>query len=218
MRASEIAYTRLKTEIIQWDLPPGTPLGEIDTAARIGVSRTPIREALARLASEGLVAAGPGRTMTVAPLSEESVRELYEVREALEVQAARLAARRRDARAFERLRDSFLAGPDADGLAEDATPYFLADRLDAAIDDAAGNPYLVGALRDLRGHMARARRHAHHDPSRLAAATQEHLLIVEAILQQDELLAVRATAVHLHNSLSNILANAPLAFGAAGAR
>ena len=89
-----------------------------------------------------------------------------------------------------------------------ACPYFLADRLDLAIDDATGNPYLVNALRDLRGHLARVRRHAKLDPSRLVAATAEHLLIVEAILAQDEMLAMRATGVHLFNSMNNILATA----------
>ena len=95
MRASEVAYQRLRDEIIQWHLQPGMPLGEIETAQRMGVSRTPIREALSRLAAEGLVSSGAGRTMIVAPLSPATIRHLYEYREALETQAARLAARRR---------------------------------------------------------------------------------------------------------------------------
>ncbi len=208
MRASEVAYLRLREEIIQWHLRPGMPLGEIETAQRMGVSRTPIREALSRLAAEGLVANGPGRTMVVAPLSQETIRHIYAYREALETQAARLAARRRDREVFERLRDAFLAGPGDGDVVDNETPYFLADRLDLAIDDATGNPYLVNALRDLRGHLARVRRHAKLDPSRLVAATAEHLLIVEAILAQDEMLAMRATGVHLFNSMNNILATA----------
>jgi len=208
MRASEVAYLRLREEIIQWHLRPGMPLGEIETAQRMGVSRTPIREALSRLAAEGLVASGPGRTMVVAPLSQETIRQIYAYREALETQAARLAARRRDQAVFKQLRAEFLAGPDPEVVPDQEAPYFLADRLDLAIDDATGNPYLVNALRDLRGHLARVRRHAKQDPSRLVAATAEHLLIVEAILAQDEMLAMRATGVHLFNSMNNILATA----------
>mgnify|MGYP003477038197 FL=1 len=214
MRASEVAYQRLRDEIIQWHLQPGMPLGEIETAQRMGVSRTPIREALSRLAAEGLVSTGAGRTMIVAPLSPATIRHLYEYREALETQAARLAARRRDPEVFESLRAEFAAGPDPDVRpdpetpCDEQTPYFLADTLDLAIDEATGNTYLVNALRDLRGHFARIRRHALQDPRRLTAATAEHLLIVEAILAQDEMLAMRATGVHLFNSMNNILATA----------
>jgi DNA-binding GntR family transcriptional regulator len=57
--------------------------------------------------------------------------------------------------------------------------------------------------------MARVRRHAHSDPARLRRATEEHILIVEAILAGDETLAVHATAVHLHNSLASILVALP---------
>src|SRR5690606_27242041 len=95
VRASDVAYARLRSEIIDWQLEPGTPLSEIETAERLGVSRTPVREALARLTAEGLVSS-VGRTARVAPLSLELVIELYELREALETHAARLAARRRD--------------------------------------------------------------------------------------------------------------------------
>ena len=210
MRASEVAYTRLKSDIIEWRLQPGTPLNEIETAQRIGVSRTPVREALSRLSAEGLVASGLGRTMMVAPLSAASVRQLFELREALETQAARLATRRRQPAVFERLRDEFLEGPDPALPFDEEKPYFLADRLDAAIDEACGNPYLVHALDDLRGHLARLRRHAFQNQARLRLATEEHLLIVQAILDQDEMFAARATAVHLYNSRNNILATVPL--------
>lgn len=83
--------------------------------------------------------------------------------------------------------------------------YFLADRLGEAINEVVYNEYLHGALNDIRGHLARVRRHAHSNPRRLEQATAEHVLIVDAILRGDEFLAVQATAVHLRNSLDNIL-------------
>lgn len=209
MRASDIAYQRLKDDIIQWHLEPGTPLGEIETAQRLGVSRTPVREALSRLTAEGLVAAGTGRTAMVSLVSIADVKQLFEYREALETQAARLAAARRDTEVFEHLRERFLEGPTREHKPGPDRPYFLADKLDEAIDNAIANPYLVNAMRDLRGHLARYRRHAHTNPARLEQATGEHLLIVEAILDGDERLAAQATAVHLHKSLQNILATVP---------
>jgi DNA-binding GntR family transcriptional regulator len=210
MRASETAYQLLRDEIIQWKLPPGTPLGEVETSQRLGVSRTPLREALSRLIAEGLVRTGPGRTAVVTSLSRHDIVELFELREALETQAARLAARRRDAAVFEALRAEFVTsirGADAD--APEDRPYDLADALDVAIDAAAGSIYLQGALRDLRGHLARVRRSAHSNADRLRLATNEHVLIVDAILAQDEALAASATSVHLHNSLANVLASLP---------
>jgi DNA-binding GntR family transcriptional regulator len=207
MRASETAYQLLRDEIIQWKLEPGTPLGEVETSVRLGVSRTPLREALSRLTAEGLVRTGPGRTAVVTSLSRRDIVELFELREALETQAARLAARRRDAAVFEALRDDFVSATRSDS-AEDR-PYDLADALDVAIDAAADSVYLQGALRDLRGHLARVRRSAHSNAERLSRATNEHVLIVDAILAQDEALAASATSVHLHNSLANVLASLP---------
>jgi DNA-binding GntR family transcriptional regulator len=213
MRASETAYQLLRDEIIQWKLEPGAPLGEVETSQRLGVSRTPLREALSRLIAEGLVRTGPGRTAVVTSLSRSDIIELFELREALETQAARLAARRRDAAVFEALRAEFVTGiRDHDAAANGSTeerPYDLADALDVAIDDAAGSVYLRAALRDLRGHLARVRRSAHSNADRLSRATAEHILIVDAILAQDEALAASATSVHLHNSLANVLASLP---------
>jgi DNA-binding GntR family transcriptional regulator len=210
MRASESAYQLLRDEIIQWKLEPGTPLGEVETSLRLGVSRTPLREALSRLTAEGLVRTGPGRTAVVTSLSRRDIVELFELREALETQAARLAARRRDASVFEALRQDFVGdSSDAKGESAEDRPYDLADALDVAIDEAAASIYLRSALRDLRGHLARVRRSAHSNADRLRRATGEHILIVDAILAQDEALAASATSVHLHNSLANILESLP---------
>lgn len=205
MRASDVAYERLRDDIIQWRLEPGSALAEIELSARIGVSRTPVREALSRLIAEGLVSNSSGRTAIVTPVSREHIRKLFELREALETQAARLAARQRDPMVFEALKADLLAGSSGIETGDSGNSYVLADRLDDAIDEAMDNEYLRGALKDIRGHLIRVRRHAHSTPGRLAQATAEHLLIVDAILQQDEVLAIHATAVHLHNSLDNIL-------------
>jgi GntR family transcriptional regulator, rspAB operon transcriptional repressor len=206
-RASDLAYARLRTEIIDWTLEPGTVLGEIETSERLGVSRTPLREALARLTAEGLVIS-VGRTSRVAPLERRHIVELFELREALEMQAARLAARRRNAEVFEELQLTFQIVAEADRLDLDDY-YAVTARLDASIDIAARSSALRGALADLRGQLMRARRSSHDDPVRLRQAAREHLLIVEAILAGDETLAAQATAVHLHASLAHILAASP---------
>lgn len=156
MRASERAYVELRDDIIDWRLEPGTVLAEVDLSERLGVSRTPVREALSRLLADGLVAAQGGRGLVVSAVSTADIAQLFELRQALEQQVARLAAAGRDPKVFEALAtefggaDDLLEGPDRSAY------YALVARFDAAMDAAADNPYIVGAVRTLRPHLARA--------------------------------------------------------------
>ena len=210
MRASDQAYLTLREDIMDWRLEPGTVLAEVEQSERLGISRTPLREALGRLAADGLVVAQRGRGLIVTAVSTDNIVQLFELRQALEQQAVRLAAGRRDPSVFEALRDAFrtapalVAGPDP----EHREYYELVSRFDSAVDDATGNPYLVGALRSLRPHLVRIRRVSRDDPARLRAAAGEHLLVAEAIADGDAELAASATQVHLHQSLRNVLASA----------
>src|SRR5688500_10178468 len=111
MRASDRAYRALREEILDGVLAPGTALAEVEQANRLGVSRTPVREALARLEADGLATAASPRVLQVSELSAASITALYELREALEEQAARLAAMRRDPERFESLRGRLQLSP-----------------------------------------------------------------------------------------------------------
>ncbi|KQW04939.1 GntR family transcriptional regulator [Leifsonia sp. Root4] len=210
MRAGEKAYETLRGEILDGVLRPGTVLAEVEQANRLGVSRTPLREALARLTADRLVTSLSGRGLVVSEISGENIVGLYELRQALEGQAAMLAARRRDDVPFRRLRDRLAKAPALleqgdEGLHE----YFsIVDDIDLAIDDAVDNEYLVAALQNVRLHSSRIRRLASHDHERLRQAASEHLLIIEAIVAGDASLASHATHVHLHKSLTNALSSA----------
>lgn len=213
MRASERAYSILRDEIVRWELLPGTVLAEVELAQRLEMSRTPVREALARLSADGLVVAIGGRGLEVASMDAGDIAALYELRQALESQAARLAARRGDPGVFAELADEFAAVPadldrdDRSGSDPDRDAYYdLVERFDAEIDRAVENDYLVGALDGIRTHLARVRRAAKDNPARLLAAASEHRTIATAIAQRDGDLAAHATHVHLHNSLTNALA------------
>ena len=83
LRASERAYRQLRGEILDGVLAPGSGLLEVEQAERIGVSRTPLREAVARLIADGLVAGRSGRGFEVTEISIDSIGELYELRQAL---------------------------------------------------------------------------------------------------------------------------------------
>ena len=208
VRASERAYRQLRGEILDGLLAPGSGLLEVEQSARIGVSRTPLRAAIARLIADGLVAGRPGRGFMVTEMSVDSIGELYEVRRALEEHAARIAAERRDPKVFEALRTQFIQAPELlrHGEAGLHRYYELIDEFDLALDTAVANSFLVGALAGVRTHLARIRRLARDNPDRLRKAAAEHLLIVEAVLAGDSSLAAHATHVHLHQSLTSVLA------------
>ncbi|MFW0771669.1 GntR family transcriptional regulator [Paenarthrobacter nitroguajacolicus] len=206
MRASDRAYTALREDIIEWRLRPGTVLAEVEQSERLGVSRTPVREALSRLTAEGLTTAAGGRGVVVTDISLESIDELFELRETLEVRAAALAAQRGEADVFKELHGQLLLAPE---LLSDDDParheyYALVSRLDDAIDAAVSNSYLANAMRGLRVHLVRVRRLAADDSARLHAAAAEHAAIAEAIAACNPRLAEAATTVHLHRSLSHV--------------
>jgi DNA-binding GntR family transcriptional regulator len=204
MRASDIAYATLLEEIQSGVLAPGTVLAETDQAARLGVSRTPLREALGRLAAAGLVAQQSPRVTVVSDIDRGDIRELFELRRALEETAARLAAERGDTAAFATLAAEFAAASLHGDEATDAY-YALIARFDAEVDASIHNDYLASALRTVRTHLVRVRRLARDNPGRLAASVSEHRLIASAIAARDADLAAHATHVHLHNALVSIL-------------
>jgi len=210
-RASDRAYRLLRQSILEMSLEPGEVIGEVETATRLGVSRTPLREALTRLLADGLLVPEGARGVAVAPLAAQDVRELTELREALDTQAARLAAQRRDPRIFEQLARRFaelsLRLPSGDGPGEDRrATYELAAELDSAIDDAASNPTLIASLNRVRLRLARIRRLAQDRPDRLAEAAGEHRAIAEAIAWGEPELAAGAVRLHLRRSLEHALA------------
>ncbi len=207
MRASDRAYATLLEEIQSGILPPGAVLGEVEQASRLGVSRTPLREALGRLGADGLVEQQSPRVTVVTAIDADDIREIFELRRALEESAARLAAERGDSAAFADLARDFAqvdveTAAHGDGL--DAY-YELIARFDLALDEAVDNHYLTAALRAVRTHLVRVRRLARDNPARLAASVAEHRLIASSIAGRDADLAAHATHVHLHNALHSIL-------------
>ncbi|QOD94125.1 MULTISPECIES: GntR family transcriptional regulator [Microcella] len=215
-RASRSAADRvlatLRAEIVDGTLTPGTPLTEAQQAERLGVSRTPVREALARLVADGLVEERGPRTLLVSSIDPDDVVALFELRTTLDEQAARLAARRatHDDRAeFRTLAERF-GTVTVESLRDDDASrhgyYALVAAFDAAIDAALGgrSTYLATAIASVRLHLARVRRLARDDDGRLLAAAAEHRAIADAIADGDPERAVAATRLHLHNALTSI--------------
>ena len=208
MRAGSRAYLELREDIVEGRLTPGTPVGEVELAARLGVSRTPVREALARLTADGLVRTLSPRSSVVADISAADVRELFHLRIAVECALARLAARRRDHETFAQVTQEIEAARrlDLTDPAAQAAYQELVAALDAAVVAAAASDYLARSLDGVRLHVRRLRRLSRDHAGRLHRSVEEHLAIARAITEGDETLAEAATTVHLHNSLRHILA------------
>lgn len=213
MRASDRAYVTLVSEIQTGELAPGSVLAETEQAMRLGVSRTPMREAIGRLVADGLARQQSPRTTVVTGFEADDIKRLFEARRALEETAARLAADRADPAEFARLETDFAAAHPDSAHADDGASideyYELIARFDAALDRAVDNVYLTQALRVIRTHLARARKLARDNQARLTQSVAEHRLIAHAIASGDQDLAAHATHVHLHNALSAILGALP---------
>ncbi|WP_193104367.1 GntR family transcriptional regulator [Brachybacterium sp. FME24] len=216
MRASDRAYLTLREEIIAGTLEPGTVLGEVEQSARLGLSRTPLREALGRLVGDGLAAPSAGRGVVVTAVSLAEATQLFDLRIALEVLAVRRAAEITGADPAAQDRFSELAerfGRSTAPLAQGAEPtdyYALTRELDTAVDSTSGNDYLADALRGVRVHLARLRRLSRRSPTRLADSAHEHAAIARAIAAGNPELAAAATTVHLQQALTHLQAE-PLA-------
>lgn len=194
---ADFVYSSLRAFIRDGRLRPGDRLRETEVADRLGVSRTPVREALRRLESEGLVAYAARRGLIVAELDQQQVTELYALRVILEGGAARLAAQHASEVEVRALRA--IVARHADVPPEDLATHVQLNRLfHQAIYQAARNRYLLVALNSLQDSLALLRETTYAAPGRPAAALQEHLEIADAIERRDAAAAEAAARHHIH--------------------
>lgn len=190
----DVAYQRLFEAIESGELKPGVRLREVELSDWLGASRTPIREALGRLESEGLISRDPSRGMIVAELDQGMVAELYAMREVLEGTAAALAARHASETEIDALRE--IAQKDR-GLA-DAHRIARVNRLfHEALFRSAHNRFLLRAVNSLRQSMVLLGRTTLATPGRPDKARAEHEAIVEALARRDPPGAEEAARAHI---------------------
>ena len=209
---ADVVHRQLRAEIESGALPPGTPLTELALVERMGASRTPIREALRRLAAEGLADLVPRQGARVSRVSLRNVRDLFDFRTLLEPQAMRQTAEavpgdRELHGTLIRLRGAFTGiqgrGPSP---ARSAAFYELADRFDWTVIGATGNQHLRRTIAELRPHTARLRNLSHGDPGRLEVSLVEHLRMCDALIAGDGDEAAASCTEHLTQSLRTIYA------------
>jgi DNA-binding GntR family transcriptional regulator len=192
---SAYVYERLCDAISEGLFPPGTRLREEEIAGNFGVSRTPVREALFRLQARGLLTVGTGRSLVVAELTLQQVRELYAMREILEGSAARFAAQHADGQDVALLRRIHKEFMDSWKRPERLVP--LNRRFHQAIYDAAHNRYLTQALNEFHDLFALLHSNTFRIPNRPRATNAEHMKIVDAIADHDPDRAERAAREHI---------------------
>ncbi|GEM90804.1 GntR family transcriptional regulator [Oceanithermus desulfurans] len=191
----EAAYERLKRRILEGVLRPGARLSEPALAQALGVSRTPVREALQRLAQEGLVELRPGRGARVRVLSPREVEEVYEVRALIEGEAAARAAGRCDEAGLRRLEAALDVLETADP--DDYAAQIAADeRFHALLVAASGNRVLEQVFHDLDAALALTRQFS-RDLNQTPETRAQHRAIVAAIHAGDAAAARAAAEAHV---------------------
>ncbi|WP_137176913.1 GntR family transcriptional regulator [Roseomonas sp. AR75] len=187
------AYDRIRDAIREGLLVPGLRLTENDLATRFGVSRTPVRQAIARLEAEGLLTRDPRRGLTVTRPDHQQVIELYVMREILEGAAARLAAQHATDTEFDAMAELIEAEPPV--LDDAAALSALNQRIHGMLYLAAHNRYLLRSLEQISATIALL-------PTlltlggRAAQAHAEHVAILAALRRRDGHAAEEAARAH----------------------
>lgn len=195
-RASELIPV-LEQEIVTGTLKPGTRLDETILAERFGVSRTPVREALMRLSSAGLVEIRPRRGAIVATITIKDLMEMFEVMANLEGMCARLAARRITAEEKVALKKAHDACAELVGTDQHDEYYERNMLLHEMIYQASHNEYLRKQTLELRTRLSPHRRLQVRIPGRMVSSSDEHGALVDAILAGNPDLAEKLTRDHV---------------------
>ncbi|MFO7271650.1 GntR family transcriptional regulator [Sphaerobacter thermophilus] len=199
--ATEIAYWTIRDALRTGILRPGDRLIEVELAAALDMSRTPVREALRRLEAERLVENVPRRGLVVPAITLDDLVDIYEIRGALEGLAARRAAQRMSAAEIEAMRQTVermeraLADDDLEAVSELSRQFH---RLLRGGSPDGRLPTLLSLLMDSYGLLGL---HEFNAPGRLSAAVAEHRAIYEAVAARDEEQAERLAREHSHNAL-----------------
>ena len=190
-------YRSLKEAIVSRKLPPGSQLKESDLVEKLGVSRTPIREALNQLSKDGIVEIYPRKGAFVKNCSKEEVVEILILREVMEGLAARLATNHLSEESIQKLESFFAQYKDG------SIDYAQADELfHSMIIQACGSTRLVGLINNLKDslQMLDMRAVSFRFPERITESLAEHMEIIEAFRKRNEILAETLTRKNFQQS------------------
>ncbi|MBY0525779.1 MAG: GntR family transcriptional regulator [Gemmataceae bacterium] len=193
-------YKHLVNEILAGRLPPGRILRETILAAQLKVSRTPIREALRKLAADGLVEISPNRSAVVRRLGAEQLGHIYQVREALEGMATELACGHLTAADFTSLDRLATAAEDAAQPNYRTACHRFDVELHRLVASRAGNPILAKEIEKFHDLVQLVRERTASYNEMLALAYRQHLEIIAALKAGDGAAARKAMIEHIRSS------------------
>ncbi len=201
----DVVFNTLRQAILTGELKPGERLMEIHLANRLGVSRTPIREAIRKLELEGLVIMIPRRGAEVAQITEKSMNDVLEVRRSMDALCVELACERITEEALIQLKeacDKFEQAVQTKDIKQIA-------QADVALHDiivqATGNMRLVQLINNLSEQMYRYRFEYIKDSSQHVRLIEEHRMIYDSIVRKDKDAACEAAKTHIDNQKKAII-------------
>jgi DNA-binding GntR family transcriptional regulator len=194
---ADSVYTALRRALVEGQFDSGEPLTEQELSRRFKVSRTPIREALAKLERDHLVRVVPKKGAFVRTASHDEIRELYQIREALEALTVRLAAPRVDREALAGFEARFreLEGRPTPPRYTEIRP--LGDEFHAFLVKQAGNDKLAAMLDQIRGQLRSVWTMSILGPRRVTGLIHEHLALIGALQRGDRRRAERLMTAHV---------------------
>ncbi len=201
----DVVFNTLRKAILTGELKPGEHLMEIHLANQLGVSRTPIREAIRKLELEGLVVMIPRRGAEVAQITEKDLRDVLEVRRALDALCAELACERITEDEKKRLKTACDEFEKATKTGDPTTIAAADVKLHQIIVDAAGNRRLVQLVNNLSDQMYRYRFEYIKEKDQHNNLVKEHRMIYESIINNDKEKAAEAARVHIDNQEKSII-------------
>ncbi len=201
----DIVFQTLRKAILSGELEPGERLMEIQLAEKLGVSRTPVREAIRKLELEGLVVMVARKGAQVAHFTEKDIQDVLEVREALESLAAKLACKRMDERAFLKLQLA-IAEYDFAAKEQDIETMIKKDvTFHETIFAASQNEKLTQLFGNMSEQVHRYRIAYLKNIKEPESVKREHLQLLEALKTRDEDLASDLAAKHIQTQRDTIM-------------
>lgn len=207
-RLVDVAYEQIKTLLLTNSSLP-VLLSEQGLADQLGFSKTPVREALHRLAQEGLLEMIPRRGYLVPRMTATDMRDIFEAREAIEGMAARLAASRIRPGELAAIRDALATASLAPEDADDPANLARMEQANAVLHEgvlrAAGNVRLHQTTAPLRSQIQRVQRIAVRAPGRIRCSHFEHLEVLAALDRRDPDAAEAAMRAHIRSTAQDVL-------------